>query len=206
MACGGELADWIRIVDKCPAAETMNDMGFIETKDGVRYDYGDAVVSSTAENDAMDAKEDDELWTSLPTVVDDYTETLDHKFDGKWDIWRTASKEWCVNLPAYRQTFSGKSLFVVLRDAAKWVPLPTYPRRPEVMYRALFEVKKQGNGKWCLRYEGYDRSYNIATKKLAESYVDKAMERNVKEVQEWCEKYGSLLAGKTEGVDFRWEE
>lgn len=200
------MVDWIRIVDKYPADKRIDHMGFIETKDGVRYDYGDAVMSSTVENDARDAEEEDELWTSLPTAVDEYAETLDHKYDGKWDIWRTSSKEWCVNIPAYRQTFSGRSLFVVLRDASRWVPLPTYPRRPRAMSRGLFEVRKSSSGKWEVRYDGYAHLFNVETKKKANEYADRFIESNAKNLAAWDEKYGPLLAGKTEGVDFRWEE
>jgi hypothetical protein len=146
------------------------------------------------------------LTDSVARQVDHYVTLLDHKFDGKWDIWRTASKEWCVNLPAYRQTFSGKSLFVVLRDASRWVPLPTYPRRSELVSRDRFEVRKQASGKWEVLYDGYTHLYNIETKKKANEYADSAVARNVKSLEAWDEKYGQLTSGKTEGVDFRWEK
>lgn len=143
---------------------------------------------------------------SVARQVDQYVTCIDHKFDGKWDIWRTASKEWCVNIPAYRQTFSGNSLVGVLYEASGWVPLPTYPRRPRLMSRELFEVRKSGSGKWEVRYDGYSHLFNIETKKKANEYADGFIENNAKNLAAWDEKYGPLTSGKTEGVDFRWEK
>lgn len=163
-------------------------------------------ASESTDTSSPLANEDDDSWSALSREVDHYVTLLDHKFDGKWDIWRTASKEWCVNLPAYRQTFSGKSLFVVLRDASRWVPLPTYPRRPRAMSRELFDIRKSASGKWEVRYDGYAHLYNMETKKKASEYADRFVANNAKNLATWDEKFGPLLSGKTEGVDFRWEE
>ena len=130
--------------------------------------------------------------------ADHFAAILDEKYK-KWDVYRAADGDWIVKLPD--NCIRGDTITTALRNAAEFVPLPKYPRRPRLLSRDLFVPYKSGSN-WRLRYDGDDACVSFKTKTRANEYADKIVVKQNAEVFDWDDEYADKIEGKVEGVDF----
>lgn len=116
-----------------------------------------------------------------------------------WTVWQAAGGHWCVALD--RQTLTAESLSGVLTVAAAYPKIPVIPARP-LPHQYAIEPRPFGGGRWWVTIDG-SPGYSATTKKAAEQTVADAYARDAKAVDEWDTLYGRLVAGGTEGVDYR---
>jgi len=151
-------------------------------------------------------------------TVDDLVVVLDGRGE-PWDLWRGRGDGngpiWVVALGAGIDTrgdeagvrrYRASTLAEALRLAVDaGPPLPVVPRRPWVPVRSAFTVLKTGT-KWGLDYEGRSFLGNFATRKAAWECAEMTVARYERAAVEWDVTHGVWLAGRVEGVDYRWAE
>lgn len=137
--------------------------------------------------------------------VDELVSQIDAKHGSTWDLYRSAMGEWCFKLENEGVVSSSKSLSECLESGLAYTALPKYPRKPTALPIDQFEVKKSGY-KWSIYRRRNFICGHIATRKEAENAVTEMSKKSEQEREAWDIKYGPLIAGKIEGVDFRYED
>lgn len=146
------------------------------------------------------AIEAEQIMKTKTLKLDRAVELLDERYP-RWDLYREAGR-WWVKLPD--EILSGNTLSAVLQAAVAYVPLPKYPRRPELLGIDRFTYHKEGR-KWWVKYDGKDYSIAAKNKKTVIEICERRVELSKQEYDVWVRTYAHLVEGKTEDVDFRWE-
>jgi hypothetical protein len=137
-------------------------------------------------------------------TADELIAALDAKFP-KWELWRTADKEWACRAFHGDEVQGATTLSLALQCLLEYKPLPRVPRRPTLLSLDLFTARRNGSY-WNLFYDGRDWSYRHKTKKEAMQCAEKLCDASSKRCAEWADKYGELVARGKEGIDYRWED
>lgn len=132
---------------------------------------------------------------------------LDAKYP-RWNLWRTALKQWCVSFPRPGMEHEARADTVVSDQTIEGVfskaiahrHIPSIPRRPSPMNRSDIKPVRDGS-KWALMHNGVTFTHNIKTKREAEQYADGFARRAAEAIDAWEREYGTTAAG-VEGVDF----
>lgn len=137
-------------------------------------------------------------------TVDELIAELDARFP-KWELWRTADKEWACRSAVGDPVQGAASLELALKSLLYYKPLPRIPRRPTLLTLDMFEVKKL-DGKWAIECQHRPYFWNIETRKKAMAIADQAVEHSSKRCADWANKYSEIVASGKEGIDFIWED
>lgn len=137
-------------------------------------------------------------------TVDELIAELDARFP-KWELWRTADREWACRSAVGDQVQGAASLELALKSLLYYKPLPRIPRRPTLLMLDRFGVKKEGS-KWLLQYDSRFYSRNYRTRTEAWSSARQAVELSSQYCAKWADKYSEIVASGKEGIDFIWED
>jgi hypothetical protein len=138
-------------------------------------------------------------------TCDDHVLTLDKKYPGKWDIYRSMLSRWIVQITASdgsKRTVDGETLGDALRAAVEFTPLLLIPREPTVYRAGNYSIKKNGT-RWRVYYAG-DLSQEYATKKECQKMIEAVVIRSGVNHQAWVAKYFAIVDKGKPGVDFEW--
>jgi len=130
---------------------------------------------------------------------------IEAKFQ-RWNVWRTAGKEWHFEGVQSGVGFSINcgTVSEAFEAALKWVPLPVVPRAPMVLSPDGFRFVKSGS-KWRVLYTSRDCGVSVRTKTEAAEFADRARLRSEEAYDKWRQIHG-WTDFKTEGVDFRYSQ
>jgi hypothetical protein len=136
--------------------------------------------------------------------VNELVEKLDRQFE-LWDMWRTAEKNWVVQVRAQGQAkcFNAPEIPAAMLLAVKWIPLPVVPRRPAVFSLACFRAIRSGS-KWRLTYLDGDCGIRVDSKTAALKFAREQTERSQVMSDKWMEEFAWVLSA-TKGVDFEYD-
>lgn len=141
-------------------------------------------------------------------TVDELVETIE-KTGWRVDTYRCPDGEWVVKLASRESdvpdvSVKRPSLASAFAEAAELPgPLPVYPRRPPVVAAERMWAVKE-NGGWKVDTPGGWVSKGFKTKRAAEVAIPRFAERMADAAAEWDAEYAPKVAGKVEGIDFRW--
>ena len=136
------------------------------------------------------------------------TEELIRKLDEKhpgWNLWRTADLGWVVKIKRDGHLLGGPTLTATLAFALEHTVLPRIPRQPELMGENLATIRKV-DGRFAAFYDGKEWCGGFKLKRDAVAFIDRTVEKNTAARAIWVRKYFPLIDGKTEGVDFIFED
>jgi len=136
--------------------------------------------------------------------VNELVELVDRKFDGDWNLWRTALGEWHISAKRTEGDFAATKPTIeeALEAAISWEPLPRVPREIPKLYRELFAIVKDG-AKWRVEYKSRDLGVLLKRKRDAVDYIERVVEHSSQKAREWQSQYGWTRSA-TEGVDFEY--
>jgi hypothetical protein len=123
----------------------------------------------------------------------------------KWDLYRCHDGDWIVSLrgddkEADRST-RGTTIAAALVAALDSPRLPVVPPTPTVLRASQMTVAKDGNS-WKLVYPDGNWFGRSATKRGALEVAARIEAISIAAFDDWCARYGALVANGVEGVDY----
>lgn len=129
-----------------------------------------------------------------------------------WNLWCAYDGKYVIQLTVNKQIEGAgdrvclgpnPDLMQLLREAAEYRFILRIRRKPDPPpMRSRYTAQKNGT-KWHVLFDGACILAGCKTKTEAESYADNSIARRVAERDEWDAIVGPIIAGKTEGVDYK---
>lgn len=136
----------------------------------------------------------------LETIISD----IEAAHGKQWSSYCAADGDYVVSLDRERMRFISDNFAEAMKLAAAWRRLPEYPRRPSLPpCRHEYRIKKYGS-KWELHQNSLFIIGYMPTKKSVEEFIDRSEQHQRQLIEEWDATVWPQIAGKTEGVDFRY--
>lgn len=143
------------------------------------------------------------------STLEEQFQKLEQAHGNNWCMYFNSTGQYVIQLdkgyPDCRTFGPSNDLKQLATEAADWLFLPVYRPIPDLPpARERFVVTKYGDSPlWTILLDNKFFSCGFPTERIAEGAVDHYIESAKRARERWSETIGPLIAGKTEGVDFR---